>query len=364
MELMQANQQWSTRPDDQRFLSLIELQEHMADLRQRSRSKVISNRDVAIAPVAGNHKALVIETSKNQAAVTNWAFGQLAQLAGAPAGYLRSLPTPIVADAMNYGLRYARDVEEMGILVSREDQRDLITLRAATGPNYGRIWNDDICRALVNRFGDGVSGEFRIPGEFGVQGQPITKQNTTIYGSDRDMWVFLADETNRITVDNRRNGRSGSLARGFFVWNSEVGAMSYGVAFFLFDYMCGNHIVWGAQEYKEVKGRHSSGAPHRWLEQVTPAIESFIHAKEGTVGDVIAAAQKKRVDDLDAFLKTRFTNAQSEAIKLAHDADEGRPMASLWDVATGITAYARGVPHMNERVTIEREAGKVLALAA
>lgn len=46
-----------------------------------------------------------------------------------------------------------------------------------------------------------------------VQGQvkPITKQSTTLYASDRDMWVFLADEHNRIELPNRRNGKTGSL---------------------------------------------------------------------------------------------------------------------------------------------------------
>ena len=34
-------------------------------------------------------------------------------------------------------------------------------------------------------------------GEFGKQVE-ITRDNTTIYGSDRDMFIFLADEENRI----------------------------------------------------------------------------------------------------------------------------------------------------------------------
>ena len=36
------------------------------------------------------------------------------------------------------------------------------------------------------------------------------------------MFVFLADEENRIELPNRRAGRFGAFARGFFVWNSEV----------------------------------------------------------------------------------------------------------------------------------------------
>ena len=79
----------------------------------------------------------------------------------------------------------------------------------------------------------------------------------------------------------------------------------------------------------------------------------------------IQAAQQKKVDDLDAFLKARkFTASQVGGIRAAHAADEGRPMETLWDVATGVTAYARGIVHQDDRVDIERRGGEILALAA
>jgi hypothetical protein len=106
--------------------------------------------------------------------------------------------------------------------------------------------------ALVDRFGDGVTGTWRVPGEFGNR-VTVTKDNTTLYASDRDMFVFLADEENRIELPGRRAGRSGSFARGFFVWNNEVGKTSLGAGFFLFDYVCSNRIVWGADQYTEVR---------------------------------------------------------------------------------------------------------------
>ncbi len=39
----------------------------------------------------------------------------------------------------------------------------------------------------------------------------VTKENTTLYASDRDFFVFLANEKNKIEVPNRRNGRAGSM---------------------------------------------------------------------------------------------------------------------------------------------------------
>jgi hypothetical protein len=362
--LTQASHQWATRPSDQRFTSLTDLNAHCQSLRQHSAAKVVSSRRLEVQPVSNDSAALML-TGPNGSAVdlTHWSFGQLAQRAGAPAGYLRDLPAPLAADCLNYGLKLGRDVEDLGVLLTRDGDNAVATARAVTGPNYGRIWNSTITNALVDKFGDGLTGSFRVPGEFG-KAVDVTKANTTLYASDRDMFVFLADEQNRIELPNRRDGQSGSLARGFFVWNSEVGSTTFGVGLFLFDYACSNRIVWGAEGYQEIRIRHTASAPDRWIEEVAPAIQAYADSSICGVTETLKAAQAKKVGDVDAFLKARFTSSQASAIKAAHMADEQRPIESLWDVATGVTAYARGVSYQDERIKLEREAGKVLKLAA
>jgi Domain of unknown function (DUF932) len=362
--LTQASRQWASRPSDERFLSLTELFGKVDHARAMSRAKVVSSRSLTFEPTADNRDLRVIGGNGGKAEVTHWSFGQLASLAKAPAGYLRTLPAPIAADNLNYGLKFARDVEDVGVLLTKTDAG--ADLRAATGPNYGRIWNADIVRSLIDNFGDGRTGDFRVPGEFGQQVE-ITRSNTTIYGSDRDMFVFLADEENRVQVDNRRNGKPGSLARGFFVWNSEVGASTLGIAAFLFDYVCMNRIVWGAEQVKEIRLRHTSGAPDRWIEQIAPVLVEYSKSSAKPIEEMVRAAQAKRVDDdLDAFLAKRFsfTAPEIRSIKAAHEADEGRPMESLWDISTGITAMARDIEFQDARVALERKAGKVLDLVA
>ena len=271
---------------------------------------------------------------------------------------------PLAADCLNYGLHHSRDVVECGVLLTKLDADKPATARAVTGPNYGRIWNSTITQALVNQFGDGVTGKFRIPSEFGNLAAPITKQSTTLYASDRDMWVFLADELNRIELPNRRNGKTGSLARGFFAANSETGASTFILGQFLFDYMCGNHIIWGVEQFQELRIRHTAGAPDKYLEQAAPAILAMSNASSVGMVDMLKSAQAKKVENVDEFLNARFSRSQTSAIKAAHMADEQRPIESLWDVSTGITAYARNIQHTDDRVKLEREAGKVLKLAA
>lgn len=392
--LMQCSEQWMKRPADERFLDLTSMKAAADASRENSVENVITNRKVQFTPHPANPtRGLTIEGSNGYIDPTHYSFGQLASLVGAPASYLRKLPAPLAADALNYGMKFHRDVQEIGVLrtvqpvevegevlppdvsdhaimgsarLGRMPSRTVehVQLRAATGPNYGRVWNNDIIGMLMQKFGDGRTGDFRVPGEFGQQ-VDITKDNTTLYASDRDMFIFLADETNRIEVRNRREGKGGSLARGFFVWNSEVGSQSLGAAFFLFDYACSNRIVWGVEGFKEIRLRHTSGAPERWMESIVPVLKDYANAAAEPVEKTIQIAQQKRVDDdLHKFLKERkFNMAQINGAKEAHLREEGRPIETLWDAVTGVTAYAKSIKNQDDRVGVERLGGKLLDLA-
>lgn len=356
-----ASHQWATRPDDQRFTSLIDLRDFLAHQKAISRTGCVSSRKLQALPEP-DHRGLLLEgPNGHPATLTNWSFGQLASLAGAPAGYLRKLPAELAADNINFGLQIARDVEDVGVLLRKNGG---VELAAATGPNYGRIWNADIASMLVDRFGDGATGEWRVPGEF-RQAVTVTKANTTIYGSDRDVWVFLANERNMIELPARRDGKPGSVARGFFVWNSEVGAATLGAAFFLYDFVCCNRMIWGAREFREVRIRHTSGAPDRWLDQIQPVLVEYANSSAKPVEDAIKAARAKKVaDKLDDFLATRFGRNRVAEIKRTHEAEEGRPIETVWDVTTAVTAMARSITHQDARVDLERQAGALLDLAA
>lgn len=373
-QLMQASAQWASRPSDERFTSLLALHAHCDAQRRRSQGKVISSRALEFSPDKDRpHTHLVVQGSASGAMAepTHWSFGQVAALAGLPAKPLRTFGekggAPIIADMLNFGLKVVRDIEEVGLLLTRgEEDRDEIELRAATGPNYGRVWNRDVTEALVQKFGDGVTGDWKVPGEFGKD-VPVTSSNTTLYASDRDMFVFLADEKNRIEMPNRRPGINGSssLARGFFLWNSEVGSQSIGGAFFLFDYACCNRIVWGAEGFEEIRLRHTVSAPDRWLSEITPTLIAYANSKSTPIEARLQAAQAQKIDDLDKFYASRkFTSKDISSFKQAHIREEGRPIETLWDAVTAVTAHAKTIPHQDDRVAFERAGGKLLDLVA
>lgn len=362
--LMQASSQWASRPADERFVSLYEMQDKMRQLRLRSTTDVVSNRKIELIPDV-DHRRLRLGINSGALAglamePTHWSFGQLCSLASpgnSPAGYFREsgLSTDVIADCLNENLRFARGVESVGILGTAKDGGGL--MRAATGPNYGRIWNSEVVDALVENFGDGINGEWRVPGEFGKR-VAVDRQNTTLYGSDRNMFVFLADEDNRIETAGR------NLARGFFVWNSEEGDTTLGLGFFLFDYVCCNRIVWGADKYTEVRVRHTKTAPDRWLEEVHPALTEYANGSAQPVIAAIETARGKKVgEDLDDFLAKRFGKRMGEAMKAIHETEEGRPIETVWDITTAATAHARSIPNTDKRLEVERAAGELLTAA-
>lgn len=370
-----ASAQWASRPADERFTSLYALGAAMRWSRENSKAVVVGNRKLEFAPTDDNAGLLVHGPNGHGYAPTHWAFGQLAQLAEAPAGYLRTLPAPVAADCLNYGLKFKRDVEEVGVLLQRPHNAQLgddgtITpmLTAATGPRYGRVWNSEVADALVNAFGDGATGRFRVPGEFG-RPVPITNQNTTFYAGDRDMFVFLADESNLIEVpDPMRSDRPDVLARGLFVWNSQVGAGTLGVASFLYRYVCKNRIVWGASGYQEIKVRHTSGAPDRFMEEIKPALLTYADSSQSTIVDAVKAAKAKRAgsnsDEVAEFLAKRFGKRAVQPLQAVHELEEGRPIESMWDVINAATARARSIGWQDERVAMERQAGELMAMVA
>ena len=360
--LMQANRQWATRPAEERFTSLPAMLAAMEARKAISRAAVLSSRSLRAVSTPDNAGVAIVGPKGNPIAPTHWAFGQLSNLAGAPAGYLRELPAPLAADCIDYGLQ-TRDVEDIGVLLSRDSTGEPV-LRAATGPKYGRIWDSDVVRALIDRFGDGVSGDWRVPGIRGKALDSVTADNTTLYAGDRDMFVFLADEINRLELPNRRDGKTGTLARGFFASNSETGAGTFRLKAFLFDYACENRIVWGAHELDEIVIRHTASAPDRFLEQAAPALIAYANSSAENVETVLRTAQATKLDRSQDWLAKRFGPRIAQRIEHAHVLDEGRPIETLWDAVTGATAYARSIPWTADRVEFETQAGELLELVA
>jgi hypothetical protein len=140
-EYMGLHNQWQSRPSDERFLSLIDLHAHCESQHKNSSAKVLPNRALKVVPIENDakHEGLqIVGPNGGSVELTHHSFNQVAKFASAPPSFLRELPSELAADCLNWGLHYKRSVEEMGVLLTKQD--DIAILRCATGPGYGRIW--------------------------------------------------------------------------------------------------------------------------------------------------------------------------------------------------------------------------------
>ena len=94
----------------------------------------------------------------------------------------------------------------------------------------------------------------------------ITKDTTTLYASDRDVFVFLCDDANPIEAGRLPDGSPDLYFRGFYCWNSEVGSRSLGIASFYLRAVCANRNLWGVEQFEELTIRHSKYAASRFAQ--------------------------------------------------------------------------------------------------
>lgn len=350
--IYRAYQEWVKRSPDQRFSDLEALHEFTQDRRSYSQERTQSLSSLQI--MTDEKGEMRINGHERSAILSHWAFSQLSRSVGAPAAYLRTLPPEMAKECLQYGISKS-DIEAKILL--RQHNQDPVAepavASAFTSPSYGRIWDADIVYGILQ----GVENtSWRLP--------PSKSSGPSgLYASDHDMFAFMVNEENPIEVENAK------LSRGFFCWNSETGAASFGLMTFLYNHMCDNHIVWGAENIQELKIIHRSQAPERFYRAAIPALSRYTDHRgaDDSIKDGVYNAMKTSIgsslDDVVKWFKPKpFTNKEvTNAWKTG--IEEGEDVTTLWGMIQGLTATARDISYTDKRVNLERRAGKLLKSA-
>jgi len=369
-----VSSEWFSRPADERYLSLSELFAAVRDRTERSRTRtaesaairVDANRDDA------ERLALILPGEDVPIVPTHWSFGQLAGLVGAPATYLRQLPAPLAGINLQYGLTSHR----AELVKTLEVENGRVELRAVTGPDYGRIYDHELVNAVQRIAGDGTGDtRWKVPGVLDWSTSiynpraDVTRDTTTLYASDRDVFLFLVDDLNPIEAGRLPDGSPDLYFRGFYCWNSEVGAKTLGIASFYLRAVCQNRNLWGVEDFEEITIRHSKFAASRFAHEAAPALTRFANSSPTPFVNGIKSARERIVACTDEertdFLRKRGFS-KSETVKIIETVlvEEGRKPESIFDFVQGITAVARDKPHQDARLDLETRAKKVLDRAA
>ncbi|TAU38943.1 DUF932 domain-containing protein (plasmid) [Rhizobium leguminosarum] len=369
-----VSSEWFSRPDDERFLSLTELYDTVRSRAERAHARTIESAAIRVEATRDNAERLelVVPGQRQAIAPTHWSYGQLCSLVGAPATYMRQLPAPLAAINLQHGLLNHR--AELVKTLEMDDGR--LELRAVTGPEYGRIWDHELVSSVMKIAGNGTGDTmWKVPGVLDwatMTHNPfvdITKDTTTLYASDRDVFLFLVDDTHPIEAGRLPNGEPDLYFRGFYAWNSEVGSKTLGIASFYLRAVCANRNLWGTENFEEITIRHSKFAAQRFAHEAAPALTSFANSSPAPFIAGIKAAREQIVarkdDDRETFLRRRgFSKGETGKVIEMVLSEEGRPPESVFDFVQGITALARTKTNQDTRLELEGKAKKLLESAS
>ena len=367
--LTRAHQEWISRPDDERYLSLDDLHAATAARAEECRIRTDTTRSLLVRGSEAAGGRLTVEHDElGELDPTHWSLGQLATTAHTPAKWLREIATvpagpAFGAHALNLGLRHLSDSGRVQLMSRAEPDGSggrHLELRCLVGPDYGRIYDHEVVRAVRELNQD---GRWRVPAASYSAQNP--KRATTLYASDRDVFIFLVDDERPISFE--ADGVRRNLFRGFMVWNSEVGSRTFGLTTFLYNFVCDNRIVWGATNVREMTIIHRKNAPERFAKEALPHLRAYSDSTVTDLEAMLTRAARRTVTDtdekvLDWLRYHHFTKKEAEAVIEMARIEEGGAR-TVWQLVQGGTALARSIPHADERVSFENRVSGLLYYA-
>ena len=383
LNLHTAAKQWSDRPNDERFWDLNEMHDACSEWRSHSAEAHIRSGDVKVT--AEGDEIFLTGPEGIPAKFGNYAFEQTARLAEAPVAYLRRLPPTLAADCLNQGIKArVESGKELQLLMRRNGG---LHVRAVTSEKYSRLWNVDVIDKLMPLQNQG----WRVPParpahhnartRIATSADCLANRMTTLgvkpgdeiapaglYASDKDCFVFMVNEN--CPIDD---GKGGRLFRGFFMQNSEVGDCAFKISTFLYNGICGNHIVWGAQKLGTIRVVHSGRNVHmRATRELGYKLRRYAEKSTDEERGVINEARAKLIGETEEEVIQRLFSrkiasrnilegAYSMAVK--HEEDGHADPKSIWGMTQGLTRLSQESTHTDARVNLDRAAGRVLQMA-
>jgi len=373
-----AFKEWATRPAEERFRSLGDMQIALQARKERSvETGLLPITEMDVVPIA--EQGLAISNKQGAALLNNYSLGQLAQGIGAPAGYLRTLPAHLAAACINEGLpRYPE--RERSLLVTESEQGNVC--RAITSDQYSRYWDCDVVTDLLNTLeADGwrvpparpypgcpaediwqATAEDILPGDAGNLSIRIgdTCGPAGLYGSDRDMFALLVNQDRAIDTP------SGAMYRALILRNSEVGAASYNVECILYSMVCGNHILWSAESIANIRLVHRGSANSTRLNGRAFLAGTIAAAEQASADNdqqLINQAAETKLDINQVTSATGLPKAVVQAGQVMQEQfpqDHGDRAGTAWGWVQGLTRASQQSKYMADRTAIDTAAAKLL----
>ncbi len=383
---LRAHKEWAVRPKDECFATLEDAGAYLEERMNRSREYTVDLSSVGkaggfVADSDGEVRMNVTpqDGGSLELGFSNFGFQAVGKLIAAHPEFLGRLQASTAADALN---DLFANCLGGGNIVHQEDEanigplsklRKLLTLksktpgelekvRAVNGTGYGRVWDSFAYKLITDLF---------VPRGFGIAPMSYRDEARGIYAGDRSCFFFLVDESKSIEV-KRPGGQVERLSRGVMVWNSEVGLRKFGMCQFLYQYICGNHMIWGMDKARTLETRHVGNALDRIHAEIVPEITALLEETTANQSGLLARAMQTRYATNGEDAARNLTKEFGFSKKLVQEAllrakmdpdNEGLDPLSFFAIFNGLTSQARDMGQADARTKLEVQASKFLESA-
>ena len=340
VHLTRAHKELFRRTPDEHFPSLAALSAHCHAQREQSVDRW--ELPQALQPAATSDLLRLGIGSDGAFQMTEWSFGQLCRLAGLPKQTVNRL-SPDTAKRVFYE---TLPIGEKPLQLLLRDRH----VRSIHAASYTRLYSADLLDLVQE-----CAPNFCPPQKAGTGG-------TGLYCGEQDMFCFLIDPCGWVEIDGQ------AFAPGFFVWNSEVGRRTVGIETFWYQSICANHVVWDAVETVEFARKHTTNVRDS-LSDIRRILCSLIATRDERrdtfVQAVSRAMHEKLADDADSAVSELLKHGiPRSTAKRAMEIAREHGRFTVFAVVDALTRLARDENNAGDRIALDRQAGKLLSLAA
>jgi hypothetical protein len=362
-----ASKQLFSRPDDECYPDIPSLIE---SLRAReSVTQEVHVHDIKALPVqSGDTTTLGLELHGPEGEITatptDWAFRSFCSHVKAPANYINRMEPERAAANLNADIA-THFTKGNGTVAPVSGDK----VRAFYSESYERV-PDLIVAERVNevcqRFGYEPAGRFA--GKH-VGMPPIRPEASGIYGGGkgegRDIFLFVLNDERFFEFEDDIYYHCG------VIWNSEVTWKKLGWISCLTRGVCGNHLIWDADEILTSEAIHKAGHnPFECLDKFDRlmalydqrAAMQINHAKARLVASQHTEFADTR-ENVEKRLARYMTQKQASAVLPFLEDQRAYPKAphSAFGIAQGVTLWSQTTDNASTRFDADRVAGKIIA---
>ena len=299
--------------------------------------------------------------------MNDWSFTQLSKLTGVRGarGTLNALHADTCVTAVNelLGISGANTVKR----VAKIDLPPMAVpgepvTQALYSPRYERVSDLEVFthfHALSEQYGYEPAGEFA-----GKRGglSPVRPEASGLYRGEQNSFGFVCNEIGKIDIEDS------SLYHAVMWGNSEVGKETLWFQDVLYDFICGNHQIWGPKRHRQVKHKHT-GNVRDVLHKATmmyQVVDIERDERRETIAAMHQQATRQQFATTRELVGKKLTNyltkkdAAGVLPFLDHPQAYPKNPTSVWGVTSAITLFSQTKDFTDERLAIDRVAGNLI----